>query len=511
MKGIRVLIMGVALLALYAVVMRLNIGIVQASSLTDEEKSKIDRYIENAMSEVDFPGIVISVVKGSETLLVKGYGYSDIGNKKKMSPNTLFEIGSNSKAFTGLGLLILEEKGMLSLDDPVKKYLPWFSLKFKGKEYEVKLSHLLYHTSGLSPNSINNVLPMQDDNALERTVRDIMKYKAISEPGVRFTYSTVNYDIIGLVIEKVSGKKYEKFMMEDVLQPLGLTKAVVGRENSMLDDNISIGYKYGLMGNKAYNAPVYRGNTPAGYISVNGIDMARWLKIQLQTEVVDGFPTSIIERSQKPDRSVPSNIVYPYDKPFSYAAGWLAFDGVNGLLSHGGNNPNYSSYVIISHEEKIGIAVMGNRNSSYTFGIARAIYSILRGDEPLPPPTDIPYLVGKLSLIIVILALLLAVYGGIRLVLLIRNIRNGIMIKALNGKKSKLSAIIWLGISLLAGFVSYFFPSLLLGGYIPWSFVSVWYPDGIWIVAIAFFGGVSVFSTYRIIKVFYCKEKPLQG
>jgi len=152
--------MGVALLALYAVVMRLNIGIVQASSLTDEEKSKIDRYIENAMSEVDFPGIVISVVKGSETLLVKEYGYSDIGNKKKMSPNTLFEIGSNSKAFTGLGLLILEEKGMLSLDDPVKKYLPWFSLKFKGKEYEVKLSHLLYHTSGLSPNSINNVLPM---------------------------------------------------------------------------------------------------------------------------------------------------------------------------------------------------------------------------------------------------------------------------------------------------------------------------------------------------------------
>jgi len=103
LKGIRVLIMGVALLALYAVVMRLNIGIVQASSLTDEEKSKIDRYIENAMSEVDFPGIVISVVKGSETLLVKGYGYSDIGNKKRCRQTHCLKLGLTVKLLPALG------------------------------------------------------------------------------------------------------------------------------------------------------------------------------------------------------------------------------------------------------------------------------------------------------------------------------------------------------------------------------------------------------------------------
>ncbi|MBP2022486.1 CubicO group peptidase (beta-lactamase class C family) [Clostridium punense] len=180
--------------------------------LTKDETVKIEKFIEENMSGGSIPGLSVNIVKGDKTVYQKGFGYSDIDKKKPVTSQSLFEIGSNSKAFTGLGILSLEKSGQINLEDEVVKYIPWLKVKYKDKEVSITVEQLLYHTSGIPFKTIDKIPVSNEDNALEETVKTLVGIELDSEPGEKFQYATINYDVLGLIIEKVTGKTYENYI-----------------------------------------------------------------------------------------------------------------------------------------------------------------------------------------------------------------------------------------------------------------------------------------------------------
>ena len=110
----------------------------------------IDKEVLSLLEKGDIPGLSLAVLRGSGEVYLKGYGYADIANKVPVTPDTVFEIASCSKAFTALAALVCEAEGHLDLDDPVGKYLPWFVATYEGKEYrDITIRQFLNQTRGV--------------------------------------------------------------------------------------------------------------------------------------------------------------------------------------------------------------------------------------------------------------------------------------------------------------------------------------------------------------------------
>ncbi|MCP4147665.1 MAG: beta-lactamase family protein, partial [bacterium] len=271
-----------------------------------------------------------------------------------------------SKSYTALGLLRLEERGDVELDEPVSTYLPWFHVKYRHNVNQpVTLRQLLHHSSGIPWESIFDIPDGNKDGALEETVRNIIGIHLFFEPGSCFYYATINYDIIGLVIEKVSGLTFKDYMHSEVFEPLGLTSTRVGGYTGI--PNLASGYKSGLFKPLKFDAPVYKGNEPSGYIIANGKDVAAWLRLQLGLQESSLAP--LIKKTQLLDKSVRWHI----RGSGYYAMGWLEYNGTSGRIGHSGLNPNYAAEFSLNTKKKHAFAVLANCSSRYVYMLANYI------------------------------------------------------------------------------------------------------------------------------------------
>lgn len=204
--------------------------------LNKDETTKIEKFIKENINGGNIPGLSVTVVEGNNTVYQKGFGYSDIEGKKPVTSQSLFEIGSNSKAFTALGILNLEKNGQIKIQDEVTKYIPWLKVKYKGKEVSITIEQLLHQTSGIPFKTIDKIPVSSEDNALEETVKTLVDIELDSEPGEKFQYATANYDVLGLVIEKVTGKSYESYIEENILKPMGLNNTYLYKNETVNND-----------------------------------------------------------------------------------------------------------------------------------------------------------------------------------------------------------------------------------------------------------------------------------
>ncbi|MDM5223042.1 serine hydrolase domain-containing protein [Peribacillus sp. NJ11] len=128
-----------------------------ANAESSEKIQKIDKFVEKQRSISKIPGLSLVIVEKRKTVYQKGFGYADVKAKTPVTSNTLFEIGSTTKAFTGLAILQLEKEGLLKRSDDVRKYIPWLELKYNGEPQTITLNQLLHHTSGIATNSITQI------------------------------------------------------------------------------------------------------------------------------------------------------------------------------------------------------------------------------------------------------------------------------------------------------------------------------------------------------------------
>ncbi|EFR85628.1 beta-lactamase [Listeria monocytogenes FSL F2-208] len=200
-----------------------------------EEKPKEtivkNQEIDNYLQKIGFSGSAL-VVRDGETIIQKGYMYANRDEKVLNTPDTLFYIGSSQKAIIATALLQLEEKGKISTNDPISKYIPDFP---NGNKILVK--NFLNHTSGIvgRPKLTSNMTPDQLIQAIEK--RGIK-----SQPG-KWDYMDANYTVVGYLVEKVSGQPLATYLQENIFDPAGMKHTGYNQKDVDGGKNISIGYK----------------------------------------------------------------------------------------------------------------------------------------------------------------------------------------------------------------------------------------------------------------------------
>ncbi len=181
----------------------------------------------SAEFRADEPGGALLVMRGDSIVYSKCIGLADLGTREEITPNTLFNLGSISKTFVANGILILHEKGKLSLDDPMSTYFP----EFKNREIadSVTITHLLTHTSGLPDNR-----PVSENPEFFITAKDYENFAPVMQaeklnfvPGEKYEYSNPAFNGLALIIEKVSGQKWQQFIEENIFKPSGMTASTI--------------------------------------------------------------------------------------------------------------------------------------------------------------------------------------------------------------------------------------------------------------------------------------------
>lgn len=446
---------------------------VDISQLKDLDEKEITKLVEDVMEKSDVPGISITIISGDETKFLN-YGYADKESQIAVTDETLFELGSMSKAYTALVIFLLEEEGKISLDDNVSDYLPWFSVHFKGKykgksiddDVDIKLRDLVYHTSGIPYESLGCIPEGNGDDMLEQTVRNINGISLDFYPSEKFQYATVNYDILGLIIQEITGLSYEEYMYKNILRTLDLEYTYLFRDEAKETGLLSKGYKMNFFQAHPYEAPVYRGNTPAGYVISNAKDMERWIRFQMGDIETDSILKTAMEKTHIGDYTVPS-----HDEQL-YAGGWHV-DLKENLIEHGGENPNYSSMLTINKDKQFAVCVLSNMNSNAAGYICSKIVAMLENTTSLAYDVHPYHLMDKVfSLIVIFSGLLIIIF----IFLIVRSL---VEIKKGDRQYTKLNEVkvaggfLTVSMIVLLGMCIYYIPNVLFYR-LPWEVVSVW-------------------------------------
>ena len=219
----------------------LVLGISVFAQGDDPLASSIDSIFRDYENQ---PGCAVAIVKDGKTVFQKGYGLAHLSYDIPVTTQTLFEVASNAQQFTAACIFLLAEEDLLSLNDPIRKYLP------EIPEYEggpITISHLLYHTSGLrsfyATLHAKNIF-WGDSHTNEDALEVIARHKRLNfPPGTQHYFSNSNYILLASIVEKVSGKSIGRYAKEKLFDPLGMTHTFYKEEKGTLIKNGAIGYE----------------------------------------------------------------------------------------------------------------------------------------------------------------------------------------------------------------------------------------------------------------------------
>lgn len=202
---------------------------------------ELDEYFAAQLPALE-PGGAILIMKDDSIVFSRGYGIADINTKEPITPKTLFNLGSISKTFVANAILKLQEGGKLSVDDSLEKYFPGFADPRLSKKIRIK--HLLTHTSGLPDN--RNV---ENDTVFYLTAKDEENWYPVTqakylifEPGQRFEYSNPAYNALALIVEKVSGQKWQTYVRDSIMRPSEMMMSRI-TDGPYPDDSVAHGYQ----------------------------------------------------------------------------------------------------------------------------------------------------------------------------------------------------------------------------------------------------------------------------
>ena len=274
--------------------------------------------------------------------------------------SALYQIGSMTKSFTGLGIQKLIGSGVISNTDQASDLIPGFTVYYDSAEVDITVENLLTQRSGFT-NSETDYPSATADMDLNEWAMSISGRELKSMPGTEYSYSNVNYNLLGLIIENVTGMSYREYMESEVLKPLSLDSTYVGvPENT---DRIVSGTRLGFRNVFEYDVAVREASIPAGYFYSDVEDIGLWMKAWI--EGTDPDMEAVI------GRLVNEGDCY---------AGLERFEG--DVIGHSGGTPNYSSRFVFSRNEKVGVCVLTNLNvASTTDSLCNNIFAVVCGHE----------------------------------------------------------------------------------------------------------------------------------
>ena len=340
--------------------------------------SKIDKYIEEAVSDWGVPGMSVAVVKDGETVFSKGYGLMKVGKPAKTDANSLYAIASNSKAFTSFVIAQLVEEGKLSWNDKVKDYLPYFELYDPWVSNNVTIKDLLCHRIGLGTFS-GDIMWYKSDLNSEEIIRRLKYIEPEFEFRDGFGYSNVMYITAGELIKKVTGKTWGQNVQERILDPLGMNRTVFSLKK--LDEVGNYATPHAFEDEK--NVPIpYTDWEEVGALgglisSVN--DMAKWIIFMMNTSFGGKNELWKMQNNYTVNRIETND----FNAHFSgYGLGWGLGDYYGRLrVSHTGGYDGMISAVTMIPDEKLGVVVLSNGMNPPTMAVTYYALNAFMGEE----------------------------------------------------------------------------------------------------------------------------------
>ena len=313
--------------------------------------NKIDDYIYRHMRELNAPGLTIGITDQNDLLWSKSYGYANIGSEEKVTPETLFQIGSMTKTFTAIALLQEVEAGKLDLQVPISEYLPWFELR---SDHKINVHQLLTHTAGLPQG--------RDDIPTSKYMAAALaEYSPPFEPGSKHEYSDVGYQILGFILEALNDKTYGEIIKERILVPLEMTDTLAAITHR-LRKRLAVGYKHFYDDRPAHlSHPI----VPAPWIVYDAADAS----ISSTAEDMSKFMRMLLNRGKGPKGPLISEESFELmtrehaerwpNSYYGYGSYVRQMDG-NDIIGHGGNMIGFQSMMLADLDTDIGIVACIN-------------------------------------------------------------------------------------------------------------------------------------------------------
>ena len=324
------------------------------SAISNEAQEHILSQIRRAR----IPNAAIAVIQDGETSFIL----------QDTTYDALYNIASVSKSFTGFAVLLLEDMGLLSVSDPVNRHLPWFGVYYNGvpvPHEDITIYNLLHHTSGISSNE-NRFPRAAVTETTNEFISRLMGMELDFYPSTQFVYGNMNFVLLGLLIEAVSGQSYDEFMTQHVLHPLGLYNTFTNIQRAHATGRVIGGNDRAFFMSRSRDWSRYNHYTivPTGGIYSGIADIARWAGIHLGVVEVSEQFARIVQRSHMHHHETDAPFVNSTMRSIFtgmdfYAAGWVV-DTDTGKIEHGGQNPGYSSIVTMFPERGTAVVVLSN-------------------------------------------------------------------------------------------------------------------------------------------------------
>lgn len=321
----------------------------------------VDGYVQNFMKKRRVPGVSVAVVKDGGLVLAKGYGLANVELSVEATADTVYQLASVTKTFTATAIMMLARDGKLSLDDKIAERLSDLPEAWR----DVTIGNLLNHTSGIkSYTDVKDFHKMTRKDFAQREILDLVANEPLEfQPGEKMNYSNTGYFLLGMLIERVTGKPYREFMDERIFQPLGMTHTRANDLGAVIP-NRADGYSWN--GKELRNGEYVSPTQPfaAGMLVSTVGDLAKWDAAIAGRTLLD---ESTLEQMWKP---TPLND----GGESGYGLGWQT-SKVNGRrrISHGGGIPGFSTEFERYPEDGLTVIVLTNAEGGHAETLARGI------------------------------------------------------------------------------------------------------------------------------------------
>jgi CubicO group peptidase (beta-lactamase class C family) len=356
----------------------LTLIFLQSSQAQTSPPSDLDSYVARALKVFDVPGLSVAIVKDGKIVLAKGYGVRKLSAPIPVDENTLFGIGSNTKAFTTAALASLVDAHKISWDDPVYQRLPGFQMYDPYVSHEMTIRDLLTHRSGMGLGEGDLLFWPHTTFTRDDIVYRLRFMKPASSFRSHYAYDNLMYIAAGQIISSVTGKRWEDYIREKILLPLGMSSTNLSNSAFKPEDNYASPHSI-VDGKLQIIDFVNLDNAaPAGSINSSAAEMAKWVTLQLNHGKFPGIDKRLFSEAQSREMWSAQTIL-PVDEhpgPISaldakfaaYGLGWGLRD-YHGrkLVGHTGGVAGFVSRVMLVPEENLGVVILTNAESGSAF------------------------------------------------------------------------------------------------------------------------------------------------
>src|SRR5208282_18692 len=340
--------------------------------------ANLDAYIARDMKTFDVPGIAIAIVKDGKVVLAKGYGVRKLGEAVPVDENTLFGIGSNTKAFTSAALASLVDAGKISWDDKVYERLKGFQMYDPYVSHEMTIRDLLTHRSGMGLGEGDLLFWPHTTYTRDDIIYRLRFMKPASSFRSHYAYDNLMYIAAGQIIPAVTGKPWEDYIREKILLPLGMNTTNLSTNAFKPGDNYAS--PHSKVDGKLQIVPFMDldNAAPAGAINSSVAEMSKWLMLQLNHGKIPGTEQRIFSEAQSREMWTAQTLtpIGAGDSPLAalrpkfsaYALGWGIRD-YHGrkLVGHSGGVSGFVTRVMLVPEENLGIVILINAEEGGAF------------------------------------------------------------------------------------------------------------------------------------------------